>query len=82
MFTIWQCDTIPTNVCFTTPIDVEIKGAGKFENPVWVDIFTGKVCEIPADKITRSGDVLKVKDFPIYDSPILVTDKSVLNFKK
>ena len=82
VFTIWQCDTIPTNACFTTPVDVEIKGAGKLANPVWVDVFTGKVYEIPADKITRDGDVLKVKGLPVYDSPILVTDKSVLNFKK
>ena len=82
VFTIWQCDTIPTNVCFTTPVDVEIKGAGKLKNPVWIDILSGRVYEIPADKITRDGDVLKVKDFPIYDSPILVTEKGLVEYKK
>ena len=81
-FTIWLSDGTPSLMYITMPVDVEIKGAGKIANPVWVDILSGRVYEIPADKITRKGDVLKVKDFPIYDSPILLTDKSLVDFRK
>ncbi|MBE6411181.1 MAG: hypothetical protein E7036_01330 [Opitutales bacterium] len=81
-FTLWMCDTIPSSNYLTMPIDVELKGGAKLQNPVWVDILSGRVYEIPASKITRKGDVLKIKDFPLYDSPILVTEKGYIEFKK
>ncbi|MBE6411182.1 MAG: hypothetical protein E7036_01335 [Opitutales bacterium] len=81
-FTIWFGDNTPSNLILTIPVDVELKGGAKIKEPVWVDILSGKVCEIPASAISRSGNTLKIKGLHLYDSPVLITDKSVVDFRK
>lgn len=80
-FTLWFGDNIPSNNIATMPVDVEIKGGAKIKEPIWVDILSGKVCKIPESSISRSGDVLKIKGLALYDSPVLITDKSLVDFK-
>ena len=63
-------------------MDVELVGGAKIANPVWVDILSGGVYEIPADSLERVGENLKVKNLPVYDSPIAVTDRSLTEFSK
>ena len=80
-FTLWFSDNIPSNNIVTMPVDVEIKGGAKIKEPVWVDILSGKVCKIPESSISRSGNVLKIKGLALYDSPVLITDKSLVDFE-
>ena len=51
---------------------------GKFNNPVWVDLLTGHVYEIPKSDWRKSGGSYTFKQIPLYDSPILLADKSML----
>ncbi len=77
-FVVWYDECTPTNFNKTTPADVEVKAS--FKKPVWVDILTGGVYEIPAANIvkTRGGTVFK--NLPIYDSPIVVAELEAVDF--
>jgi len=62
------------------PVDFTFKGAG-FENPVYVDMRTGVVFEIPSGHWSKAGGEARFRAIPIYDSPILIADKSTLLYK-
>ena len=52
------------------------------KDPVWVDLFTGAVYEIPAKRqIVHSRGVSLVR-IPAYDSPCLVTERAALDLMK
>ncbi len=80
--TIWFDEVRPTNFNSTTPANVEIVGGGRIKNPVLVDILTGGVYEIPLADTEYADGSLKIKNLPLYDSPVIVTDKSLVDFKK
>lgn len=48
------------------------------ENPVWVDLFSGRIYEFPKrDVLVGSKSVMYV-NVPVYDSPCLLTERSVV----
>jgi hypothetical protein len=51
---------------------------GSFDRPVWVDIITGGVYEIPADQLSRTGSTYTFNGIPVYDAPILIADRSLI----
>ncbi len=48
------------------------------KEPVYVDLRTGGVYEVPAGSFQRTGGAITFKQIPIYDSVILLADKSAL----
>lgn len=54
---------------------------GKFDQPVWVDMVSGKIYEIPKQNIKKNGTRYNFIQIPIYDTPVLIADKLVLNLK-
>jgi hypothetical protein len=49
-----------------------------------LDIFyneniTGNIYDIPAEKWSKNGNKYIFKDIPVYDAPILIADKSLIN---
>jgi hypothetical protein len=78
--TIWFDGEIPSNsndkinINFTFP-------NGQFNDPVYVDLRTGKVYKIPEDQYTQSGTKYVFKNIPVYDSPVLIADRSILFIK-
>lgn len=80
VFTIWMDESIPLNTNTIKLQDFSFSNAA-IDNPVYVDILTGKVHDIPANKWSRNGSVVTFKEIPIYDSPILIMDKSLLTIK-
>ena len=80
VYTIWFGDLIPTEHNITMPVNATLPNGAKISSPIWIDILTGGVYEIPAEDIQRNGDSLLIKNLPIYDSPIIVTDKSIVDF--
>lgn len=79
LYAIWMDDAIPTN-------SNEIKlqtfsfSNGNFSNPVFVDIITGAVYEIPASQWNKTGNTYTFKNIPVYDGPVLIADKSLVKF--
>ena len=51
-----------------------------FDQPVYVDILTGNIYEIPENQIDKKGNKTIFKQLPIYDSPILIADKTLLKY--
>ncbi len=77
VITIWLDGKTPTNVFKTTLIDVTVEN-GNFTTPVWVDLLTGHIYELPKNSWTKTGTTYTFKSIPVYDSPVLIADKSVL----
>ncbi|MEM1135366.1 MAG: beta-galactosidase [Bacteroidota bacterium] len=76
----WLDSQIPTNSNSKTAMTFEFL-QGNFEVPVFVDLRTGDVYEIPEESFTKRGTKYIFNDIPIYDSPILIADKSIINLK-
>lgn len=80
LVTLWLDSKTPTNAFTTTAIDVTIKNAN-FKNPVWVDLMTGQVFEIPKSNWTKHDNQYIFKQIPIYDSPVLIAEKAILDIR-
>jgi len=78
--TLWDGTELPSNASDIELVDVAIKD-GRFETPVWIDMITGNVYEMPAEQVARDEDTILFKDVPIYDGPGVITDKSLLSFE-
>ena len=72
----WDKSAIPSNQNDTVSATFTI-AKGSFTEPVWIDLITGGIHAIPAEKIGRDGDKLILKDIPVYDAPTLITDKNL-----
>lgn len=75
-FLIWNQVKAPLNDNNLQPIDFTLSGCS-FTAPVWVDLLTGGIYEIPSDAWSKKGNEYTFRNVPIYDSPVLITDKSL-----
>jgi hypothetical protein len=80
LIALWDNSGTPDDTFVTRPAQVAVKDLAIAE-PVWVDLVSGRVCEIPADKIQRTGGVITFKDLPLYDAPVLIAEKAALKFE-
>ncbi len=74
----WDKSDIPGDRFETRPAQIEVTGLA-IREPVWVDLVSGRVYEIPADRVVRTGETVLYKDIPLYDAPVLIADKQVLH---
>jgi len=79
VFTLWIDEYIPTDSNKTKDINFTVLN-GHFEQPVYVDILTGGIYEIPENQIIRKGNVILFRNIPVYDSPVLIAEKSLLKY--
>lgn len=77
LIALWLDKNVPTNSFKTTIKKITIKNC-YFSEPVWVDLMTGKVWKISKSQWSRNGNGCTF-NIPVYDSPILIAEKSVLN---
>ncbi len=77
IYSLWLSDSIPGDSTVLARHEVAIAGADVAE-PVWVDIVTGAVHAIPPAQWRREGAVLRFRDLPIYDSPVLIADRAAI----
>ena len=54
-------------------------GGAPLKDPVWVDLVTGWVYEIPAENQIKHADGITFVRIPVYDSPCFVTERSALD---
>ncbi|MCY7352036.1 MAG: beta-galactosidase [Cytophagaceae bacterium] len=80
VFTIWTDEYIPTESNKPKNLNFTFSNAN-FDQPVFVDILTGKVYEIPASQWKKTGDSYTFTNIPVYDAPILIADKSLVTFQ-
>ena len=77
VLTFWDTSGVPSDRNDTVPATFTMT-KGSFVEPVWVDLITGGVFAIPADRLVREGDRLILKDIPVYDAPSLITDRRLV----
>lgn len=77
IFTIWQDEAIPTNSQEKKNHHFTFTNAN-FEHPVYVDIITGNVYDIPVSQWSKIGPKYAFRNIPVYDGPILIADKKLL----
>jgi len=79
--TLWFDGEIPGDAPTKTPVDVTIT-SGHFRDPVWVDLREGTVHEIPRANWSRSGSTHVFRGVPLYDSPVLIADRSLVPLRR
>ncbi len=80
IITIWQDGAIPNNSMDLAPEDFQFDHAN-MEDPVYVELRTGKVYAIPSSHWKKNGSSYSFTGIPVYDSPILIADRSLISFK-
>jgi hypothetical protein len=73
----WDKSSVPSDKNDTVNATFTV-AKGSFSEPVWVDLITGGIFEIPAEKIVTEGEKTIFKNIPLYDAPVLITEKSLL----
>ena len=76
LITLWNNSDRPSESF--TPQITEIKVNGSFRNPVYLDLITGKVYEIPASQWKKSGKEVVFTDIPVPDYPVVIADKQII----
>lgn len=76
---VWSGATKPSESTARTATDLTFT-AGDFRDPVYVDVRTGAVHDIPAANWSVRESTYTFKDIPVYDSPVLIADRSTVKF--
>lgn len=76
----WYADRIPGDSLSWDRVNLSVAGVA-FSDPVFLDIVTGKVYEIPADTMSTTDVAGAVRmtrfaNLPFRDSPIVIADRS------
>lgn len=77
LLVMWDDSDTPNDSFATRPAQVIVKGL-PFNDPVWVDLISGRIYEIPRDRIVNAGGFMIFKNLPLYDSPVLVVEKNLV----
>jgi hypothetical protein len=77
---IWQCDEVPSDALQWDPVDLTIRHA-KFQNPVYVEMITGKVYELDRSRWKAEGETVTFTKLPVWDSPVMVAERSQVDLE-
>ena len=73
---LWFSDRIPDSGLDWTPVDLEVPE--RMENPVWVELITGRVFEIPRASVAGRTDGMALRQVPMWDSPVIVAPRAAI----
>lgn len=78
---LWYCDDIPGDSLEKDRVSLSVTGLD-IHNPVLVDPITGRVYAINGFQKWNTNDhyEFKINNFPIWDSPLFIIDKSAIDF--
>jgi hypothetical protein len=76
LVTLWSGEARPAETYESKLTTITVKG--NFKNPVFVDLISGKVFEIPKDKYKKVGNQFIFSEILVPDYPVLVADKAVV----
>ena len=77
LIAFWDRSEKPSDSLATSKVDLVTKGLS-FAHPVWCDLVSGRVYEIPAAMIHADGKYLRFEGLPYYDSPAILADLAAL----
>ncbi|MDD6150922.1 MAG: glycoside hydrolase family 88 protein [Bacteroidales bacterium] len=74
---VWDDSSVPSDETQAHPEELTVIG-GKFLNPVCVDLLSGRVSQL---ETSRSGNTVVFPSLPVYDSPIMIIDRSLIDLR-
>jgi polysaccharide biosynthesis protein PslG len=77
---IWFNDHIPTDDLKWDLVNLNLNGLN-FNDPVYVEMITGKVFEIGKENFTLAGNGIHFKNLPLWDSAVMVAERSLVGLK-
>ncbi len=77
---LWYGDRIPSDDLTWDLVDITVKDL-TFRDPVYVEMITGRVYEIPDYNRRTVGNDTKFRDLPVWDSPVLIAERSQVKIK-
>lgn len=80
VYTVWKDEAIPGDDSSVTYLDFAFLGS-RFEQPVVADLLTGDVFEIPKTQWSSDGNIDRFKRIPVYDSPVLIAERSLIQIQ-
>jgi len=81
VYSFWLSESIPADANDARLQEIRLTNAN-IDQPVVVDIITGNVYEVPASQWSRNGTVTTFRGIPLYDAPMLLADKSLIQIQK
>jgi len=78
LYTFWLTENIPIDANELRLQTISISHAN-IDQPVWVDLISGAVHEIPASQWKKEGAIMRLTGIPFYDAPIVIADKSLVS---
>lgn len=77
LITLWSKEARPAEEYTPKPTSVTV--TGEFEQPVLVDLITGKVYELPKQNWLKKGNTHTFSGIPVPDYPVLLADRVALS---
>ena len=74
---LWDSSGTPGDAWDTRPAQVTVRGLA-MRDPVWVDLVSGRVYELPPTCAVQAGAFTVFRDVPLYDAPVLIADRSLV----
>jgi len=74
---LWNPTRHPVNENTVTPVTIKLFNGKCLECPVLVDMVTGAIYEIPADRVSGRRHTF-IEGLPVYDAPIVVTERRLV----
>lgn len=75
LLVFWDGTQIPSESNEARAVTWTLENA-QIADPVLVDVLTGRIYEIPAENVKRDGSKLVLTQIPVYDAPIVITDRA------
>lgn len=79
LLTLWSGEARPADSY--EPKMTTITTGGIFKTPVYVDLITGKVYELPKKNWKKEGATYTFSEIPVPDYPVLIAEKEVVLMK-
>ena len=73
----WDGTAQPKDDNTTFPVTITVENGG-FKDPVWADVITGRIHEIPDDLKKIESGKMTLTGIPAYDAPVFITDRDVV----
>jgi hypothetical protein len=77
LLTLWTKSDVPSDDNTTVKATVTLRQC-TFRDPVWVDLITGGIHEIPASMLVIDGETVTFRDVPLYDAPVVIADRTLV----
>jgi hypothetical protein len=74
---LWDSSGTPDDSAVTRPAHVVLHGL-RIAEPVWVDLVSGRVYDVPRDRVHIAEGFTIFRDVPVYDAPVLIAERALV----